>query len=156
MSMNGLANALQDEGHYAEAEGLCRKTIDLEARVLGPEHRNTLATMDDLAIVLLNEGHYAEAEKLNRETRDIKRRVQGPESPDTASSTYNLGCVAALRGRPDEALSLLSEAVDHGLRPSVDLYMDDDPDLKTLHGDPRFADLVAHAKERAATSQKPN
>ena len=149
-SMNGLANALQDEGHYAEAERLYRETIDGETRVLGPEHRDTLSTMDDLAIVLLNEGHYAEAEKLNRETRDVKRRVQGPDSPDTAGSTYNLGCVAALRGRPDEALSLLSEAVDHGLRPSVDSYMDKDPDLKSLHGDPRFAALVAHARERAA------
>jgi hypothetical protein len=29
------------------------------------------------------------------------------------------------------------------------LYLDKDPDLKSLHGDPRFALLVAHAKERA-------
>jgi len=149
-SMNGLANALQDEGHYAEADRLYRETIDAETRVLGPEHRDTLSTENDLAIVLLNERHYAEAEKLHQDTLAVQRRVQGPESPDAASSTYNLGCVAALRGRRDEALSLLSEAVDHGLRPSVDLYLDKDPDLKSLHGDPRFALLVAHAKERAA------
>jgi hypothetical protein len=31
-----------------------------------------------------------------------------------------------------------------------------DPDLKPLHGDPRFAALVAHAKERAAAVRKPN
>jgi hypothetical protein len=34
--------------------------------------------------------------------------------------------------------------------------MDKDTDLKSLYADPRFAALVAHAKERAAASQKPN
>ena len=29
-----------------------------------------------------------------------------------------------------------------------------DPDLQSLHGDPRFAALVAHAKERAVAAQK--
>jgi len=35
--------------------------------------------------------------------------------------------------------------------------MDKDPDLKSLRGDPGFAAVVAHAKERAAAAaQKPN
>ena len=62
----------------------------------------------------------------------------------------------AVQARREEAISLLSEAVGHGLHSSTGLDMDKDPDLKTLHGDPRFAALVAHAKERAATSQRPN
>jgi hypothetical protein len=33
--------------------------------------------------------------------------------------------------------------------------MEKDPDLKSLHGDPRFSALVAHAKERA-DAQKAN
>jgi len=36
------------------------------------------------------------------------------------------------------------------------LDLDENPDLKSLHGDPRFAALVADAKERAAAAQKPN
>jgi hypothetical protein len=47
----------------------------------------------------------------------------------------------------------LRQAVDHGL-PSIDaLAMENEPDLKSLHGDPRFDALVAHAKERAAAAQ---
>jgi hypothetical protein len=46
--------------------------------------------------------------------------------------------------------------VDHGLPTSGDLAIDKDPDLKTLHGNPRFATLVTHAKERAAAAQAPN
>ena len=154
-SMNNLGDVLFHEGHYAEAEKLYRETLDIRRRVLGPEHLDTLRSVNNLASVLTEEGHYAEAEKLQREALDVQRRVLGPEHPATARSTYNLGCLAALRGRIDEALSLLREAVDHGLPSGVDLGIDKDPDLKSLHGDPRFAALVAHAKERAAAAQKP-
>ena len=154
--MYSLAYTLTYEGKYAEAEKLDRETLDVQRRVLGPEHPRTLLSMNHLAVVLGDEGHYAEAEKLYRETFDIRRRTLGPVHPDTARSTYNLGCIAALRGRRDEALSLLREAVDHGLPPGVDLGMDQDPDLKSLRGDPRFAALIAHASERATAAQDPN
>jgi eukaryotic-like serine/threonine-protein kinase len=155
-SMNALAGVLDDEHRYSEAEKLDRETLDGERRILGPEHRDTLDTMNDLARVLDNEHHHAEAEKLYRETLDVQRRVLGPESPDAAGSAYDLACSVAQQGRHDEALYLLREAVDHGLSPSTGLDMDKDPDLKSLHGDPRFAALIAHAKERAAASQKPH
>ena len=54
-----------------------------------------------------------------------------------------------------EALSLLRQAVDHGLSPSDALGMEKDPDLKSLHGDPRFIPLVAYVKEREAAAQRP-
>lgn len=85
-----------------------------------------------------------------RETLAIERRNLGSEHQLTAATRYNLGCVLALQKRRDEALSLLSEAVDHGLGSVSDLNMEKDADFKTLHGDPRFAALVARAKERAA------
>ena len=92
---------------------------------------------------------------MNQEALGIRSRVFGPDHPITASSVYNLACIAALMGRRDEALSLLSQAVDHGLAPDLDLGMNKDTDLKSLHGDPRFEALVSRAKERAA-AQEPN
>ncbi len=154
-SMSSLAGILGREGQYAEAEKLYRETLDIERRVLGTEHPDTLNSMNSLADVLSHEAKYDEAEKLDRETLNIQRRVLGAEHPETAMSTYNFGCIVALRGRRDEALSLLQDAVDHGLSPDGDLGIDKDPDLKSLHGDPRFDALVAHAKEKAAASQKP-
>jgi len=154
-SMGNLGIALRHEGRYAEAEKLQRETLDIERRNLGPEHPVTLRTMHNLALVLANEGHYAEAEKLHREILDVRRRLLGPEHPDTAASTYNVGCILARKGEVDEALSLLREAVDHGLHSGTDLAIEKDPDLQSLHGDPRFAALVAHAKERAAAAQNP-
>ena len=143
-----------DQGRYAEAEKSLREILEIKRRVLGPEHPSTLDTMNSLAVDFMDQSRYAEAEKLTRETLEIQRRVLGPESPGAALSIYNLGCLAARQGRRDEALSLLGQAVDHGLGPSLDLQMETDPDLKSLHGDPRFTVLVVHAKERAAAQQK--
>jgi hypothetical protein len=50
--------------------------------------------------------------------------------------------------------SLIREAVDHGLDPRSDLYIERDDQLKTLHGDPSFTALVAYAKERAKAAHK--
>ena len=151
-SMNNLANVLKLEGHFAEAEQLYRETLDTRRRVLGPEHPAALISMGNLAGVLDSEGHYAEAEKLFRETIALDRRVFGPEHPNTAITTYNLGDVAGHQGRNAEAISLLRESVDHGLPPPYALAIEKDPDLKSLHGDPRFAALVAHVKDRAAVA----
>jgi hypothetical protein len=111
--------------------------------------------MNTLGKVFWKERRYAEAETLVREALAIERRVLGPDDPLTANSTSDLGGIALSEGKRDEALSLLREAVDHGLAPNYDLEIDKDPDFRALHGDPRFDDLVAHAKERAVAAQKP-
>ncbi len=154
-SASHLALTLCNEGRYAEAERLDRETLNIQRRVLGPEHRGTLVSMSNLAIDFTKEGRYSKAEKLQRETMDIDRRVFGPEHPLTALSTYNVGCTLAREGDREQALSLVRKAVDHGLTPGFDLDIEKDSDLQSLHGDPRFAALVAHAKERAAAAQKP-
>ena len=154
-SMNNLARDLQDEGRYAEAEALQRPALDVQTRVLGLENADRLSTMTGLAYTLMQMHKYADAETLLKEEREIQLRAFGPDSPDAAVSTYNLGSVEAHLGRPDAALALLRQAVDHGLPPDGDLGMDSDPDLKSLQGDLRFSALVAYAKERAASTQKP-
>jgi eukaryotic-like serine/threonine-protein kinase len=149
MTMNNLANTLNFEGRYAEAEKLLRTTLEIKTRVLGPEHPETLRTMVNLATSMQDEGHYAEAEKLERETLDIRRRVLGPDHPDTALSTYNLAVLEERMGKRDEALKLLHEAITHGLSIGNALGIEKDPDFKSMHGDSRFAAIVAEAHQRA-------
>jgi len=153
-SADRLAAVLVDEGREAEGERLERETLESARRVLGPEHAESLMFTTNLAEILLREGKYAEAEKLDQSALEVERKVLGPEDPETASTTYNLGCIATRKGQRDRAFSFLRDAVDHGLPPSEDLGIDKDPDLKSLRKDPRFAALVAHAKERAAELQK--
>jgi len=148
-SKASLANTLLDENRYGEAETLFREIVDSDRRALGPEHPNTLLSMSNLANVLMEEGKYSEAETLYRQTIAIQQRVLPPNHPDAAFTFYNLGCVTAHEGRKTEAISFLREAVDGNLPAYGDLGMGKDPDLNSLHGDPRFTALVAHAKEVA-------
>jgi serine/threonine protein kinase len=153
IAMNNLANVLGYEGRYKEAADMQQETLEIQRRTLGPEHRDTLITAIGLASSLGALGKYEEAEKLLYQTRDIQRRVLGPESPRTATTNYNLACLAVRRGRRDDAFSFLREAVAHGLSPAEGLGMESDPDLKSLHDDPRFTALAVEARQRAGAAQ---
>lgn len=148
--MYNLCAILGDEGQYAESEKLNREVLDLSRRVVGPESQETMAAMTALADTLSDQGHYADAEQMVQETLALSRRVNGPDHPRTGALIYNLACLSALRGMPDRSLSLLREAIEHGLRVKSLTGMDQDSDLKSLRGNPRFEKIVADAKRRAA------
>ncbi len=152
-SMNRLARILSLEGRYPEAEKEQRDALAIQRRVLGPDHPHTLRSMNNLLDILQREKHYHDAEEVASAMLDIQRRVLGPDHPDTARSTYNLGCLAALQGQRVKTMSLLTEAVDHGLPTRLALGMEKDDDLKSLHGDRDFEGLVARVKKRAAAAQ---
>jgi tetratricopeptide (TPR) repeat protein len=152
MSMNNLSTSLNLEGRYAEAEQLLRAAVEIKTRVMGKEHPETLRSMVNLATSMVGQKHYKDAEKLEREALDARRRVLGPNHPDVALSTYNLAVLKEREGQREEAFRLLFEAVDHGLSPANSRGIEDDPDLKSLRADARFAPLVLHAKARAVAS----
>jgi tetratricopeptide (TPR) repeat protein len=148
--MMSLGVILRREGQYAEAEKIYRETLLIQSRVLGPNHPDTLSLRDYLATAIAKQGRFQEAEALYRETRSAVIKIYGPNHPSTANSTYNLACIAAVQGHHDEALSLLNDALDHGLSANTALGMESDEDLKSLRGDPRFAALVARTKTLSA------
>jgi hypothetical protein len=74
------------------------------------------------------------------------------DHPEIAKTDYNLACVRAAVGDREEALKLLHQAVDHGLDNLDMALIGEDPDLNGLHGDPRFSELAAQAKSRAAAA----
>lgn len=147
-TMSNLSLTLCQMGSYAEAEKLGRQVLNDDLRIFGPEHPNTLRATANLAMFFKREGRFTEAEKLTRQALEIDRRVFGPRHLETAECLYNLGCLAALKGNRDEALALIRNAVDHGLLPTYDAgLIENDSDLKSLHGDPRFTALIAHARK---------
>ena len=68
-----------EEDRYAEAEKLFRETLDIQRRVLGPEHPNTLNTLELEAINISREGRYGDAEKLFREAIQTAGKANQPE-----------------------------------------------------------------------------
>ena len=149
VTMGNLADVLTSEKKYAEAERLVRQTLETERRVLGPEHFDTLTTLQGLGELLASEKRYAEAEKTDREALEARRRILGDAHSDTALSAYDLACALAQQGKRDDAFSNLHFALDHGLNADLRAGFPEDPDLKSLRGDPRFAALVASTRPAA-------
>jgi serine/threonine protein kinase/tetratricopeptide (TPR) repeat protein len=148
-----IANALRDEGNPRDAEKLTRETLAARVRTLGPEHADTVQSIEELAVTLDELRRYPEAERLYLKVVESQSRVLGPNHPTTAASKYNLACNAALQGKRDEAIAILRDSIAHGLAPALFGEIAEDEDLKSLHGDPRFEELVAKSKNQSAGSQ---
>jgi non-specific serine/threonine protein kinase/serine/threonine-protein kinase len=99
-------------GLPARSRPLIERAIEIQRRVLGPEHPETLQSMHSLALDLRDEGHYPEAEKYDRKTLDIRRRVLGPEHPDTLRSMTGLANDLSREGHYAESEKLNRETLD--------------------------------------------
>jgi len=150
VTVGNLADVLTAEGKYAEAEQLVRQNLAAEQRTLGPDHTDTLATMLGLAELLKKEKHYSESEAVYLQTLDGLRRAVGPNHPDTAGAAYELATVLAREGKRDAAFANLQFAVQHELSAGTRQGLAMDPDLESLHSDPRFAALVASSQHAGA------
>jgi tetratricopeptide (TPR) repeat protein len=121
-----------------------RVPLDVQRRLLGPDHPSTLSTLETLAIDLSREGRYGDAEKLFREATEKAHKANQPGV--LATAWYNFACGAAVAGHREEAIEYLRQAIDHDLGGPEAVAAD--PDLKSLHGDPRFEALIADAAHR--------
>jgi len=153
-AMDNLCVMLVHNGKLDEAEKLERETLAIQLRVFGTDNLGTISSMINLAGIQKDMGRDEEAEKLFRQTLDLEGRVLGPDQPETAETKYDLACLLARRGQIEETLSLLRQAVDHGLHPRIALKIENEPDFDSFHADPRFAALVAYAKERAGARKE--
>jgi eukaryotic-like serine/threonine-protein kinase len=149
-AMTMLALVMAKEGHYSEADKLQSQVIEIKARVLGPTHTSTLQSMEMEALGLSREGRYADSEKMFRDVIETAGKTSQPAT--VAEAWYNFGCAEAARGRPDEAFADLNHAIENGLISPGELSAD--PELKSLHSDPRFNALVTKARETNSAGKK--
>ena len=98
---NEVGMRLLDLARYSEAEPLFRRAMEARERVLGPDHPDTLSSVNSLALLLDGKRDYAGAEPLYRRAMEARERVLGPEHPDTLSSVNSLALL--LDGKDDYA-----------------------------------------------------
>jgi len=96
-------------GLLPDAHRMLQQAVDLRRRTLGPEHRDTLASVRALASLLDDEGHYPESEAMYRDVLEIQRRRLGADHPDVLATEGSLASVLFAEGRAAE-----SEAVARG------------------------------------------
>ena len=154
VSENVLARVLSLEEKFPEAEAIQRQALASQLRVLGPEHTFTLRSKANLGDIVYNEGRIAESEAIFVEYLGTVKRLRGPDDPVVARQTYTIADLEALQGHRSKALALLRESIEHGLAPSLIARMEKDDNLKSLRNDPRFKELMNHARNRPSTAAK--
>jgi serine/threonine protein kinase len=77
----------------------------------GPDHPDTLQSMNHLAISYAAAGRTREALELHEEAIQVQKAKLGPDHPDTLMSMNNLANAYATAGRTQEALKLREETL---------------------------------------------
>jgi hypothetical protein len=105
------ARSLLGQGKGVEVEQLLRTLFEVEMRVLGAEHPDTLLTAGDLATSLSRQGKYADAERIQREVLGALTRVLGAEHSGTLGSANNLAQSLSYQGKYAEAEAMQREVL---------------------------------------------
>ena len=106
-----MANALNGQGRYGEAEQLQRKLLAVQQRQLGAEYAVTLGTANNLGNSLWRQGRYGEAEKMYREALPMMQRTFGAGDPATLAAATNLACTLSGQGKHAEAEKMQREVL---------------------------------------------
>jgi len=106
-----IGELLVIEGKYSDAEKVLRDVIETRARVLGPEHPDTLDSRHRLVYALTRQTKYSEAESEARAVLKLREKILGPEHTDTVISRYNLADTLTDEGKYGEAEELYRNVI---------------------------------------------
>ena len=129
-----LAQTYEGLGRTADAEAAHQKTWELVERYveLNP---------DDPRALCLGAIELAHLGQRERGLEWAKRSLA--IDPEDSGLLYNVGCFYAVQGQLDEAFACLDKAVQLGF--GLRGWIENDSDLKPLHGDPRFQAILDKA-----------
>lgn len=96
---------------YVKAYKMGSGALRARETVLGPEHADTLNSLNSLGLVVNLLGRYDEAEAMHKKALEAKRRVLGADHPSTLTSMVNLASAYRNQGRREEAEKLEIQAM---------------------------------------------
>lgn len=107
--MEVVANEM-DRSDFDTVEPELRELLALQRRVLGDDHEQTMASINNLGVGLLKQGRLDEAEPVFEEALERRLRVLGEQNEHTATTMNNLGVLYSDLGRRDESAAMLERA----------------------------------------------
>jgi CHAT domain-containing protein/Flp pilus assembly protein TadD len=114
MSLNNLALLYQEQGRYADAEPLYKRSLAIRQKTLGPDHPDVATSLNNLAWLYKDQGRYADAEPLYKRSLAIKETSLGPDHPDVATALNNLAALYDNQGRYADALPIIAQTLSQG------------------------------------------
>lgn len=130
----GEALMLRGKSHEATAEKLIRQELDLNMRVLGPEHLLTLFSQGNLANVLRRQLKLEEAENAYRVTLEMSDKALGPLHAYSLQQINNLAVTLSMRDKNDEAREVYRQTLERNINKAGYNHPDTYPSLHNLKG----------------------
>jgi tetratricopeptide (TPR) repeat protein len=106
-----------------------------------------LGSLLDPRVMISIGNAFLRAGDYDRALREYERAIA--LLPNEPVVLYNIGCIYALRGEADKAFDHLRRSIQAGY--DDEEWLKRDPDLKGLHEDPRFAELIESIRQLKAT-----
>lgn len=125
-----LAQSMNAFGLHADALSILETSLQLRESTLGPEHEQTLETLNYLGSLLSIMAKHQEGVVLLERVYEVRNRVLGAEHPLTLQTATSLGGVYRRMGRHDEARQLWTQTL--GIQRKV-LGPDDAATIRTLN-----------------------
>ena len=123
-----LRRCTDDQGRYADAEPLFKRSLAIREKALGPNHPDVATSLNNLARLYQDQGRYADAEPLYQAIAGHPEKSLGPDHPDVATSLNNLAELYQDQGRYADAEPLYKRSLairEKSLGP-------DHPDVATI------------------------
>ena len=108
--LNNLGVLYKAQGKYSEAEPLCRRSLAIREKTLGPDHPDVATSLGNLAGLYRAQGKYGEAEPLYKRSLAIYEKALGPDHPDVATSLENYALLLRKTQRNAEAVEMEAHA----------------------------------------------
>src|SRR6266545_1209122 len=103
---------LRDADKLDEALTFAERALEIRERLLGTEHPDVAASIDNLASIYTGNAEYVKAEPLYRRALAIREKALGKDHPETAKSLNNLAEVYRIQGKYLEAEPLYKRALE--------------------------------------------
>ena len=111
MKLQDEADQLEEKGRYAEAAELCKKSLAILEKALGPNHPRVAVPLNNLGLLYSETGRLDEARTLLERSIRIKEATYGANSPEVASGLNNLAGIYKDTGNYVQAERLYKQSL---------------------------------------------
>lgn len=119
---------------FVRAQDYFQRALAIRTKALGPEHPDTIQTINQMGFLYQVTGDRKKAEEHYLKALALRTKVLGPTHPETSDSQSYLAQLYLMEGRYAEAEALLKEAVKHETQ-----------EISTRHPTPAFSQSMLGA-----------
>ena len=149
---------LREDGKMLDSEHLLLRLLEIERRIHGAEHPNTLRSMNELALTYQAQGRTAKAAALQEEVLEKRRQMLGAEHFQTLMSMADLARTYQAQGRTGEAVALQEDVLEKSWRIHGAEHLDTVKSMSNLaliyHAQGRMIEAAALEEDALERSRK--